>query len=118
MQIINIKKALLEGHTPEVIVEAVHANHPHLDKKPGTPGDTHNKTGDWLHNVKDYRNELAKDIRAHRTKRDAGMDPAFHDNMARLRSSNANFFDKNIGVEHVNKQKFSSIPRLISSAKK
>lgn len=30
---IEIKQALLEGYTPEVIVEAVHANHKNLDKR-------------------------------------------------------------------------------------
>lgn len=30
---IPIKKALLEGHSPEVIIEAVHANHKNLDKR-------------------------------------------------------------------------------------
>lgn len=30
---VEIKKALLEGTSPEAITEAVHANHPHLDKR-------------------------------------------------------------------------------------
>lgn len=53
---IEIKKALLEGYAPEVIVEAVHANHPTLDKnKP------ENKINRML---------LKDDIKSSRTQRD------------------------------------------------
>ena len=53
---IEIKNLLLEGYSPEVIVEAVHANHPQLDKRnPENAG---------------RRSEFAKDIRGIRAARD------------------------------------------------
>ena len=53
---IEIKKALLEGYTPEVIVEAVHANHPKLNKRnPYT---------------KAYRDVVAQEISGYRKDRD------------------------------------------------
>ena len=41
--IIEIKKALLEGYNLESIVEAVHANHPNLNKR--SPENMKNRGG-------------------------------------------------------------------------
>ena len=110
---------LLEGYQPEEITEAVHANHPYLDKRPRKPGDTYNESGNWLHNVKQSRNELAKSIVNYRQKRQLGdSNAAFNDNMARLLSvTGGDMAGGKTGAENINKQKFGSIPRIISSAK-
>lgn len=75
---VQIKQALLEGHTPEVIVEmAVHANHPELSKinSGNTPA----------------RNEVAELIRANRSFKNE--DPTYanyYDNNARFISQTGN----------------------------
>lgn len=113
----RLQKALTPVQETTTITEAVHANHPWLDKRPKVPGDTHNKDGNWLKNVQDSRNELAQKIKANRVERDKGLNSGYNDNMARLRSATGDFYDKNTGAENINKQKFGSIPRIISSAK-
>lgn len=54
---INIKQALLEGYTAQEITEAVHANHPHLDKRK-------------LERTASERINLANDISNYRRNRD------------------------------------------------
>ena len=62
---VQIKKALLEGHTPEVITEAVHANHPEISKsKTGTA------FGYTRPQIQANRNDLAKSIKGSRRVRD------------------------------------------------
>lgn len=62
---IEIKKALLEGYAPEVIVEAVHANHPEISKsKTGTA------FGYTRPQIQANRNDLAKSIKGSRRVRD------------------------------------------------
>ena len=75
---IEIKKALLEGHTPEVIVEmAVHANHPELSKM---------NSG----NIP-ARNEVAELIRANRSfKKEDPTNANYYDNNARFISQTGN----------------------------
>ena len=74
---IEIKQALLEGHTPEVIVEAVHANHPELNKK---------NSG----NIP-ARNEVAKLILANRSfKKEDPINANYYDNNARFISQTGN----------------------------
>ena len=73
---IEIKQALLEGHTPEVIVEAVHANHPELSKsKSGV------SLGYTRKEIQGNRDNLAKEIKDLRSSRDhnrelQGRDPS------------------------------------------
>ena len=78
---IPVKNLLLEGHTPEVIVEAVHANHPSLDKRIITNGGKlygsgFRKNGSNEHmaynggTVSENRAELANSIRETRKLRD------------------------------------------------
>ena len=141
---IEIKKALLEGHTPEVIVEAIHVNHPRLDKR--NPENISN------------RGELARKIRSFRSARDevrpndrnpngsqnyvAAVDPQGYennqakankyDNQARVISqrgddvglAQANEFagltggHRNIGKINAAYMASAGYPRVISSAKK
>jgi hypothetical protein len=110
---IQIKQALLEGYSPEVIVEAVHANHPGLDKRnPET---------------KANRDSLAKDIKAVR-----GSGRSMHpqvDNYARSMSQVGR--TSGYPVDHTKEfqaiktknaqtmidKAFKETPRIISSAK-
>ena len=55
---LNIKQLILEGYSYEEITEAVHANHPELNKKGGNFG------------KKIYRQELADDLKNIRVQRD------------------------------------------------
>ena len=75
---IGIKQALLEGHTPEVIVEAVHANHKNLDKR-----NPENKEARKL-----FANGLKTSKISRDSERKYGDDKEanFHDNRSRVNS--------------------------------
>lgn len=112
---IQIKKALLEGYTPEqIITEAVHSNHPGLDKrlvsnKEKLYGTGFRENGTREHKsyygntIPNNRLELANSIRESRKLRDEArskitgnpnmtgessniMDNNLHDNIARAKS--------------------------------
>ena len=80
---IQIKKALLEGHTPDVIVEAVHANHPELSKKNSLNTRPRKRLANELGQLRRERDEYRKDGQA--------MYANNHDNYARFRSSTGAF---------------------------
>lgn len=83
---LEIKQALLEGHTPEVIVEAVHANHPELSKS---------KTGTTLGytrpQIQANRGDLAKSIKGSRRIRD---DQRNNQNNTKIKKDEAEFHRK------------------------
>ena len=54
---IQIKQALLEGHTPEVIVEAVHANHPELNKMNSGNIPARNKVAELIRSTRSFKKE-------------------------------------------------------------
>lgn len=106
---IQIKKALLEGHAPEEIVEAVHANHPDLNKELFTSM---------------ARNDLAGSIKSARISRDTFRKKE-KDNFANIEDNYARKLSREGGTKTpiINKIKDSfgntnSKPRAISSAKK
>ena len=113
---IGIKRALLEGHTPEVIVEAVHANHPTLNKNILNRPD-----------FKENRNILADRIRSSRKVRDTAREKGdthfanFNDNEGRRMSQNGDSYSN--PNEQGNKSDLrlakdqAKNPRIISSAK-
>lgn len=76
---IEIKQALLEGYNPEVIVEAVHANHPELNKKNSGNLNSRNQLANELKTYRkersNFRNENRNDLANNR------------DNYSRVRSS-------------------------------
>lgn len=72
---IEIKQALLEGHSPEVIVEAVHANHPHLDKSKLKDKNLSYLAGK---NIEQNRKDLADKIRNDRMGRDIARRAEIH----------------------------------------
>lgn len=80
---LEIKQALLEGHAPEVIVEAVHANHPELSKS---------KTGTTLGytrpQIQANREALAKSIKGTRQIRDTHRNKQ---NNAKIKKDEAEF---------------------------
>ena len=107
---IQIKKALLEGYTPEVIVEAVHA---------GTVYEKGTALG------KMNRPELAQSITSNRKTRDefrAYNQEKFantHDNLARIKSQTSNPKEKFDKLGMVSKNNPSAQqPRLYQAAKK
>ena len=113
---IEIKKALLEGHTPEVIVEAVHVNHPTLNKNIINRPD-----------FKENRNLLADKIKSSRKVRDATRRDGdnhfanFYDNDGRKMSQVGDSYSK--PIEQGNKSDLrlakdqAKNPRIITSAK-
>ena len=125
---IKIKQALLEGYTPEVIVEAVHTNHPRLDKRLLKDPTTSYADGKAIEN---NRNRLATEIKDIRGLRDYARKD-YHsqniankeDNRSRGLSQSGNLVTnhdineiKNISKNKVGKV-VEAVPRLISSAKK
>ena len=64
---IEIKKALLEGYSLEAIVEAVHANHPNLNKSRLKDPTTSYKEGK---EIEQNRKKLANEMRTLRSSRD------------------------------------------------
>ena len=138
--IIPIKQALLEGYTLEAIVEAVHANHPNLNKrrlKDPTTSYIDGKT------VENNRKKLTNDIKRMRSSRDNARkedttmvksflltspelkeinnrDANFKDNEARAISQTGGFGSAN-ELKHFDDQKYMrimrNVPRVISSAK-
>ena len=138
--IIPIKQALLEGYDLESIVEAVHANHPNLNKrrlKDPTTSYIDGKT------VENNRKKLTNDIKRMRSSRDNARkedttmvksflltspelkeinnrDANFKDNEARAISQTGGFGSAN-ELKHFDDQKYMrimrNVPRVISSAK-
>lgn len=134
---IEIKQALLEGHAPEVITEAVHANHPHLNKKLLKNPNTSYLEGKQ---IEQNRKSLVDDIRHSRRQRDdlrkSVVDVGSVD-QKRERNQGSNFFDNNARARSQTGGKFASdteenkgfanqklgkiihsLPRVISSANK
>ena len=130
---IEIKKALLEGHTPEVIVEAVHINHPPLNKNALKDPKTSYVDGK---NIESNRKALANDINSNRSLRDIfrkskdNKNANYYDNGAREKSqrvipygANDKNFTTGIAKElshfpdNEMKKVKEATPRLISSAK-
>lgn len=137
---IEIKKALLEGYSLEAIVEAVHANHPNLNKKHFKDPNLSYKEGKQ---IEQNRKRLADEIKVSRKYRDGfrklssnqekarGNDDALqfekyanhNDNIARALSQtggNGSFRTKELnGVDFSKRDKImKSTPQIISSAKK
>ncbi len=137
--IIPIKQALLEGYTLETIVEAVHANHKHLDKRRLKDPNTSYVEGKA---IEKNRKELRDDIKASISTRDkfrksaadAGKNELF-DN-GRTRTREANYWDNDargksqtgggsaLLSEELRPLNFSktdkimrNVPRIISSAR-
>lgn len=140
---IEIKQALLEGYTPEVIVEAVHANHPRLNKR--NPDNISNRD-EFARKIRSYRaarDEVRPDIRYPNGSRNftAAVDPQGYenyqakankyDNQARVISQQgddvglaqakefAGLKDghRNIGKINAPYMASAGYPRIISSAK-
>ena len=119
---IEIKKALIEGHTPEVIVEAVHANH-------GMYYDRKYSRGTNKSITRDQAAQRILDIRKNRDNaRESGLhDKAnFLDNEARATSHDPRkaapifrYFENEKPDIQKDKIKplISSRPRIITSAK-
>lgn len=113
---IEIKKALLEGHLPEVIIEAVHANHPSLNKNIQNRPD-----------FKENRDNLAGQLKSSRKVRDMARGEGdkyfanYYDNDARKISQKGDTHS-NV-MEQGNKSNLrlakdmAKTPRIISSAK-
>ena len=130
--IIPIKQALLEGYTLETIVEAIHANHPNLNKRLLKDPATSYKEGK---EIEKNRKELRDDIKHSRGMRD---DLRKWDTMGKETAKDANYWDNDArgksqtggkssiyAKEYDNTTQFPSIlsiarkaPRAISSAKK
>ena len=93
---IEIKKALLEGYTLEAIVEAVHANHPHLNK---SRFKDKNLTYSAGKEIEKNRKSLATDIKSMRGLRDDlrknAADGKGSEHNVRARTQEANLFDNN-----------------------
>ena len=138
--IIPIKQALLEGYTLEAIVEAVHANHPHLNK---SRFKDKNLTYSAGKEIEKNRSALADNIKRMRSSRDnarkedttmvksflltspelkeiKNRDANFKDNEARAKSQTGGFGSAN-ELKHFDDQKYMrimrNVPRIISSAK-
>lgn len=111
---LEIKKALLEGHAPEVIVEAVHANTVY---EKGTTLGKMNRPG-LAQSIKDSRTQ--RDIRSNWSKKGIGdakevADGNYFDNEARIKSQ--------ISKETLNRKDLphaaaTQQPRLYQAAKK
>lgn len=111
---IEIKQALLEGHTPEVIVEAVHANTVY---EKGTAQGKMNRPG-LAQSIKDSRTQ--RDIRSNWSKKGIGdakdvVDGNYFDNEARIKSQ--------VSKETLNRKDLphhaaTQQPRLYQAAKK
>ena len=135
--LIPIKQALLEGYNLESIVEAVHANHPHLNK---SRFKDKNLTYSAGKEIEKNRKSLATDIKSMRGLRDDlrknAADGKGSEHNVRSRTQEANLFDNNararsqIGGEgsgHAVELKpfnfpeaikiIQNAPRVISSAK-
>ena len=138
--IIPIKQALLEGYDLEAIVEAVHANHPQLDKSRFKDKKLSYSDGK---KIEQNRKKLSDDIKRMRSSRDNARkedttmvksflltspelkeinnrDANFKDNEARGKSQTGGFGSAN-ELEHFDDQKYMrimrNVPRVISSAK-
>ena len=135
---IEIKKALLEGYSLEAIVEAVHANHPQLDKSRFKDKKLSYSDGK---KIEQNRSALADNIKVYRGRRDEARkmdaDGKGTTDNGRTRTQEANLHDNNararsqIGGEGsgraVELKPFNfpeaikiiqNAPRVISSAKK
>ena len=137
--VIPIKQALLEGYDLEAIVEAVHANHPQLNKRRLKDPTTSYTDGKEIEN---NRKKLANEMRTLRSSRDGLRELSsnhektrmheearqfekyanHNDNSARARSQTggrtgvlAKEF-KNFDIQKMNKI-VKNVPRVISSAK-
>ena len=128
--IIPIKQALLEGYNLETIIEAVHANHPNLNKSRLKDPTTSYKEGK---EIEKNRKELRDDIRHSRSMRDdlrkwdamgkeTAKDANYWDNDARGKSQTAG--DSALLSEELRPLNFSktdkilrNVPRIISSAR-
>ena len=137
---IEIKQALLEGHNPEVIVEAVHANHPRLNKRLLKDPTTSYADGKAIENERKKLFNSIKDDRSYRDKKRKvdttnvksplhnptelkmlnNRDANHADNTARARSQTGGSRNGN-ELDHFNDKKsfriMSNVPRVISSAK-
>ena len=136
--IIPIKQALLEGYSLESIVEAVHANHPQLNKRrlkdPATSykeGKEIEKNRKALHDDikdqrkhRDFNRKLATDLNWADAKREKTEMGNYFDNFARARSqtggraqSRTKEFENFDDYQKTDKI-IQNVPRVISSAKK
>ena len=136
--LIPIKQALLEGYTLEAIVEAVHANHPHLNKSRFKEKKLKYSAGK---EIEQNRSALAKSIRDDRSGRDFARSVEistspenpltrenarnvsnYSDNAARTKSQNG-LAGSGVAKEmldfSVDKRNtiLSTIPRIVSSAR-
>ena len=136
--LLPIKKALLEGYTLEAIVEAVHANHPQLDKRRLKDPATSYKEGK---EIVQNRKKLTDNIKTFRGNRDITREFAAEggrsaDNV-RENTQSANYWDNHaraisqtggesvVHTAELKNIKFpkshrvaENVPRVISSAKK
>ena len=135
---IEIKKALLEGYSLESIVEAVHANHPNLNKRRLKDPTTSYIAGK---EIEKNRKSLVTDIKSMRGLRDDlrknAADGKGSEHNVRARTQEANLFDNNaraksqiggegsiraVELKHFNfpeaLKTIQNAPRIISSAKK
>ena len=127
---INIKQLILEGYSYDEITEAVHANHPNLNKRLLKDPATSYKEGK---EIEKNRKELRDDIKHSRSMRDdlrkldtmgkeTAKDANYWDNDARGKSQTAG--DSALLSEELRPLNFSktdkilrNVPRIISSAK-
>lgn len=138
---IKIKKALLEGHQPEIIIEAVHANHPNLNKSTLKNPNTSYIDGKNIENNRKELSNRIKDLRSQRDirrKEDTTKNKSVlfnaaeqknrnnkianeYDNSAREISQTGGFHNLSNELKPFNNLKsiriMRNVPRVISSAK-
>ena len=104
---IEIKNLLLEGYSPEAIVEAVHANHPDLDKR--NPKNLPKRT-EIAHSInsnikmRDTFRKLGKDDRAN-----------INDNLARYQSNTGKKVEDSLSS--IERETLSKNPKYWNAAK-
>ena len=134
---INIKQMIQEGYNLEAIVEAVHANHPHLNK---SRFKDKNLTYSAGKEIEKNRKSLVTDIKSMRGLRDDlrknAADGKGSEHNVRARTQEANLFDNNaraksqiggegsiraVELKHFNfpeaLKTIQNAPRVIASAK-
>ena len=138
--IIPIKQALLEGYSLEAIVEAVHTNHPNLNKRrlkdPATSyiegkeiEQNRKKLADDIKELRGYRDRARKNATTWKesnpeASRKKTKDANEWDNDARTKSQNGGErgFPKAKELKPLSNSKalriMQNVPRIISSAKK
>lgn len=119
--IIEIKKALLEGYSYEEITEAVHANHPNLNKKNPENSENRKKLVDDIRKSRRTRDEYRKEaanIPYGGYKRELNQKANYYDNNARGESQTGGKSPV-FAAEYKNVRfpKMEIIPREVSSAK-